>query len=88
MAETTNVCINTHGVHLEFIEKGKPTRNPYVERFNSTYRTEILNYYMFQTLDEVKEITDHWLEQYNEKRLVFSKVFGTKCGILTLYSLV
>ena len=57
-----------HGVHLEFIERGKPTQNSYVERFNGTYRTEILDYYMFQTLSEVQEITVHWLEQYNEER--------------------
>jgi len=58
----------THGVHLEFIEKGRPTQNSYVERFNGTYRTEILDYYMFQNLNEVREITDRWLEQYNEER--------------------
>jgi len=58
----------THGVHLEYIEKGKPTQNSNVERFNGTYRTEVLNYYMFQNLTEVREITDQWLEQYNEER--------------------
>jgi len=57
-----------HGVHLEFIEKGKPTQNSFVERFNGTYRTEILDYYIFQTLNEAREITDHWLEEYNEER--------------------
>lgn len=57
-----------NGVALEFIEKGKPTQNSYVERFNRTYRDEILDFYMFNTLNEVKEITDDWVNEYNLER--------------------
>ncbi|BHH86284.1 hypothetical protein LA52FAK_45730 [Desulforhopalus sp. 52FAK] len=57
-----------NGVALEFIEKGKPTQNSYVERFNRTYRDEILDFYMFNTLTEVKEITDNWVNEYNLER--------------------
>ncbi len=32
------------------------------------YRSEVLNYYIFHTLNEVKDITDRWLQEYNEKR--------------------
>lgn len=57
-----------HSIELEFIKPGKPTQNSYVERFNRTYRDEILNMYVFRTLTEVREITEDWVREYNEER--------------------
>lgn len=57
-----------HHIELEFIKPGKPTQNSYIERFNRTYREEILNMYVFKTLYEVREITENWMREYNEER--------------------
>ena len=57
-----------HNIQLDFIRPGKPTQNSYVERFNRTYRDEILNMYVFKTLNEVRDITQNWLREYNEER--------------------
>ena len=57
-----------HGVALEFIKPGKPTQNAFIERFNRTWRTEILDFYQFRTLNEAREITERWLVEYNSER--------------------
>ena len=60
--------VKDHDVEMAFIQKGNRHRTPSSKRFNRTYRDEILNMYVFKTLNDVREITDNWIREYNQER--------------------
>jgi len=55
-------------VKLHHIQPGKPTQNAYIERFNRSFRHEVLQAHLFGSLSEVREEAWEWMVRYNEER--------------------
>ena len=54
-----------NNIKLSFIQKGKPTQNAYVERFNRTFREDVLDAYSFRTIYQARSEATWFLEDYN-----------------------
>ena len=72
IAKTMKEWAKSHNIKLLYIQPGKPAQNGYIERFNRTYREEVLNMYLFRNIQEVQEITDQWMLEYNTERPHYS----------------
>ena len=57
-----------NGMFIQYIQPGKPNQNAFIERFNRTYREELLDLYIFESLTDVREKTYWWRIAYNEER--------------------
>lgn len=51
-----------------YIQPGKPDQNAYIERFKRTYRTEVLNAHLVESVAELRALTEAWLVIYNRER--------------------
>ncbi len=62
-----NWCLENK-ITIKYIQPGKPNQNAYIERFNRSYRAEILDAYLFYNLNDVRELTEQWIIGYNNNR--------------------
>lgn len=57
-----------HKVDLLFIQPGKPMQNGFIERCNGNIRRELLNAYVFKTLEQVRQKAQEYMTDYNYHR--------------------
>jgi len=55
-------------IQIQFIQPGRPMQNGYIEQFNRIYRESILDAYLFFELEQVRILTDEWMDEYNNRR--------------------
>jgi putative transposase len=56
------------GSELRDIQPGNPEQHAFIERFNRTDRTEVLNASVVESLEQVRESRAEWVQSDNEER--------------------
>lgn len=68
-----------------YIQPGKPTQNSLVERFNRTFREDVLDSYMFDSLSQARKYANAWAWMYNNERPHSSLGYLTPVEFLLKY---
>jgi len=68
VAKKVQGWIEDRQISIRFIEPGSPWQNGHNESFNGVFRDGCLNRWLFESVREAREATEHWLQEYNEER--------------------
>jgi len=68
VAKLAQMWSEVNEIEFKYIQPGKPTQNAYVERFNKSFREGVLDAYLFRDLEEVREVVENWVNDYNHHR--------------------
>ena len=49
-----------------YSEPGKPMQNGYIERLNRTFREDVLDAYLFTTIQQFNVIAEQWMDDFNQ----------------------
>ena len=62
--ECTAWC-ERRAIEIRYIQPGKPMQNGLIERFNRTFREDVLDAYWFEDLEQLGILADKWRHDYN-----------------------
>lgn len=68
LGEAFTIWTKANGVAIQYIQPGKRNDNAFVERFNRTFREEVLDQHLFARLQDVREAAHWWMIDYDKKR--------------------
>ena len=68
LADAMTEWVLQHGTHIHFMEPRKPNQNAYIECFNNSFRSEVLDAWVFTPLGEVRDVSEQWRHAYNTER--------------------
>ncbi len=64
-SKTFTAWCSKNGIIIKYIQPGKPMQNGFIERLNRTFREDVLDAYQFDTLEELRILSDEWQYKYN-----------------------
>ena len=64
LSKSFHAWAKEHSIIIQHIQPGKPAQNAFIERFNRTYREEVLDLYLFNSIHEAQTLTDEWLQHH------------------------
>jgi putative transposase len=68
ISDKLQLWCEAHQIKLLFIQPGKPVQNAFIERNNGSLRKELLDAYLFFSLQEVRTMAEEWRQDYNWQR--------------------
>src|SRR5690606_15047708 len=68
ISEALRQWCEDNDIDLQFIQPGRPMQNGFIERFNRSFRHDVLDANLFANLCEVKMLSYEFVEDYNHHR--------------------
>lgn len=75
-----------HRIEINYIQPGRPMQNGYIERFNRTFREDVLDAWLFNGIQDASERCDEWKQRYNDLHIHQSLGDKTPNGYAALSS--
>jgi putative transposase len=68
MSKWFRLWLQERKIEWSAIQKGSPQQNAIIERFNRTYREDVLDANIFHSIEHAQQLTDEWTTEYNTLR--------------------